>query len=35
MSEDYFAHWAKKDGAWLTVAEVYVALYCNGPICAP
>ena len=35
MSGDYFAHWVKRDGAWLTVAEVYVALHCNGPVCAP
>jgi hypothetical protein len=34
-SGDYFAHWVKRDGAWLTVAEVYVALHCNGPVCAP
>ena len=35
MSGDYSAHWVKRDGAWLTVAEVYVALHCNGPVCAP
>lgn len=31
----YFAslHWVKKDGRWLTVAEVYVTLRCSGPIC--
>jgi ketosteroid isomerase-like protein len=33
MSGDYFAHWVKKDGAWLTLAEVYVTLQCSGPIC--
>ena len=35
MSGDYFAHWVKKDGAWLTLAEVYVTLHCSGPVCAP
>jgi len=35
MSGEYFAHWVKKDGAWLTLAEVYVTLHCSGPICAP
>ena len=35
MSGDYFAHWVKKDGAWFTMAEVYVTLRCSGPICAP
>lgn len=35
MGGEYFAHWVKKDGAWLTLAEVYVTLHCSGPICAP
>jgi len=35
MSGEYFAHWVKKDGAWLTLAEVYVTLHCSGLICAP
>ena len=35
MSGEYFAHWLKKDGAWLTLAEVYVYLHCTGPACAP
>jgi ketosteroid isomerase-like protein len=35
MSGEYFAHWVKKDGAWLTLAEVYVTLHCSGPACAP
>jgi ketosteroid isomerase-like protein len=34
MSGEYFAHWIKRDGAWLTLAEVYVTLHCSGPICA-
>jgi ketosteroid isomerase-like protein len=33
MSGDYFAHWVKKNGAWLTLAEVYVTLQCSGAIC--
>jgi hypothetical protein len=33
MSGEYFAHWVKKDGALLTLAEVYVTLQCSGPIC--
>jgi ketosteroid isomerase-like protein len=35
MSGEYSAHWVKKDGAWVTLAEVYVTLHCSGPICAP
>lgn len=35
MSGEYCAHWVKKDGAWLTLAEVYVTLHCGGPACAP
>ena len=35
VSGEYFAHWVKKDGAWLTLAEVCVTLHCSGPICAP
>jgi ketosteroid isomerase-like protein len=34
-SGDYFAHWVKRDGGWLTLAEVYVALRCSGPACTP
>jgi ketosteroid isomerase-like protein len=34
MSGEYFAHWVKRQGAWLTLAEVYVTLHCSGPICA-
>lgn len=33
MSGEYFAHWVKKDGAWLTLAEVFVTLHCTGPVC--
>jgi|SRR5271166_1407193 len=35
MSGEYFAHWVKRQGAWLSLAEVYVTLHCSGPICAP
>lgn len=35
MSGEYSAHWVKKNGIWLTLAEVYVTLHCTGPICAP
>ena len=35
MSGEYFADWVKKDGAWLTLAEVYATLHCSGPACAP
>jgi ketosteroid isomerase-like protein len=35
MSGEYFAHWKKKDGVWVTLAEVYVTLHCIGPECAP
>jgi ketosteroid isomerase-like protein len=35
MSGDYFAHWIKRNGAWLTLAETYVTLHCTGPACAP
>jgi ketosteroid isomerase-like protein len=35
MSGEYFAHWKKKDGSWVTLAEVYVTLHCSGPDCAP
>jgi ketosteroid isomerase-like protein len=35
MSGEYFAHWKKKDGVWVTIAEVYVTLHCMGPECAP
>lgn len=35
MSGEYSAHWMKKDGAWLTLAEVYVTLHCSGPVCVP
>jgi ketosteroid isomerase-like protein len=34
MSGEYSAHWVKKNGVWLTLAEVYVTLHCAGPICA-
>jgi ketosteroid isomerase-like protein len=34
-SGEYLAHWVKKDGTWLTLAEVYVQLHCAGPICTP
>ena len=34
MSGEYLAHWMKKDGVWLTLAEVYVTLHCSGPVCA-
>jgi ketosteroid isomerase-like protein len=34
MSGEYFAHWMKKDGVWVTLAEVYVTLRCSGPVCA-
>ena len=35
MSGEYLAHWMKKDGGWVTLAEVYVTLHCSGPICSP
>lgn len=35
MSGEYLAHWMKKDGVWVTLAEVYVTLHCTGPVCAP
>jgi hypothetical protein len=35
MGGEYFAHWVKKDGAWVTLVEVYVTLRCSGPVCAP
>jgi hypothetical protein len=35
MSGEYFAHWMKKDGVWVTLAEVYVTLHCSGTVCAP
>jgi ketosteroid isomerase-like protein len=35
MSGEYLAHWMKKGGLWVTLAEVYVTLHCSGPVCAP
>jgi ketosteroid isomerase-like protein len=35
MSGEYLAHWMKKDGVWVTLAEVYVTLHCVGPVCTP
>jgi ketosteroid isomerase-like protein len=35
MSGEYLAHWMKKDGMWVTLAEVYVTLHCSGSVCAP
>ena len=35
MTGEYLAHWVKRGGAWLTLAEVYVTLQCSGPVCAP
>ena len=35
MGSEYLAHWVKKDGVWVTLAEVYVTLHCGGPVCAP
>jgi ketosteroid isomerase-like protein len=35
MSGEYFAHWMKKGGVWVTLAETYVTLHCTGPVCAP
>jgi ketosteroid isomerase-like protein len=34
MGGEYLAHWVKKDGVWVTLAEVYT-LHCSGPVCAP
>jgi hypothetical protein len=31
MSGEYFADWLKRDGAWLTLAEVYVSLQWRRP----
>jgi hypothetical protein len=33
ISGDYLAHWARHDGKWTDMAEVYVALHCSGPKC--
>ena len=35
MSGEYLAHWIKKDGVWVTLAEVYVTLHCSGRVCTP
>jgi len=35
MSGEYQAQWIKKDGTWLSLAEVYVTLKCSGPVCLP
>ena len=35
MSGEYLAHWMKKDGVWVSLAEIYVTLHCSGSVCAP
>ena len=32
---DYTAHWARTSGEWRVRGELYVKLYCNGPLCTP
>lgn len=32
---DYTAHWAKTSGEWRVRGELYVKLYCSGPLCTP
>jgi ketosteroid isomerase-like protein len=32
---DYIAHWMKKEQGWRVVGELYVKLYCSGPLCTP
>jgi len=32
---DYSAHWAKSGDRWLVRGELYVKLYCDGPLCTP
>ncbi|MEO8176429.1 MAG: nuclear transport factor 2 family protein [Sphingomicrobium sp.] len=32
---DYSAHWAKTPAGWRVRGELYVRLYCSGPLCTP
>jgi len=32
---NYLAHWMKLADGWRVVGEVYVKLYCSGPLCTP
>jgi ketosteroid isomerase-like protein len=32
---DYVAHWMKTPDGWRVVGELYVKLYCSGPLCTP
>lgn len=32
---DYIAHWFKGAGGWQVRGEIYVKLYCQGPLCTP
>jgi len=32
---DYLAHWMKVADRWRVVGELYVKLYCSGPLCTP
>lgn len=32
---DYAAHWFKTDEGWRVRGELYVKLYCHGPLCLP
>jgi uncharacterized protein (TIGR02246 family) len=32
---DYLAHWMKIGDSWRVVGELYVKLYCSGPLCTP
>jgi ketosteroid isomerase-like protein len=32
---DYMAHWMKTADGWRVRGEVYVKLYCSGPLCTP
>ena len=32
---DYVAHWFKAAGGWQIRGELYVKLYCQGPLCTP
>ena len=32
-SGDYLAYWAKRDGKWVDLTEVYIAVHCTGTQC--
>ncbi|MEO7256939.1 MAG: SgcJ/EcaC family oxidoreductase [Sphingomicrobium sp.] len=32
---DYSAHWARTPAGWRVRGELYVKLYCSGPLCTP